>query len=288
MDTDSYSASPTVAIGGVGGSGTRIVAKLLAKLGLYIGGDLNSAHDNLWFTFLFKRRSVLTASDREVAALFRLFCARMAGTEPALLDTTALAELAERPRLLHSGEWLEQRRRTFCDTDADVFRPKYWGWKEPNTHIVVDRLLAADERLRYVHVVRNGFYMSASRNQNQLQLWGPIFLDREVEITPRDSLSYWCSAHKNAIACATEHPGRVLFVDFDELCAKPMETAAQLAKFIGVVPPTGSISAWRAGVEPQRREARDLVRSLFNREDFEFATACGYEMQPAAAREARA
>ena len=38
-----------VAIGGVGGSGTRVIAEILIQLGFYIGSDLNSANDNLWF-----------------------------------------------------------------------------------------------------------------------------------------------------------------------------------------------------------------------------------------------
>jgi hypothetical protein len=48
-----------VAIGGVGGSGTRLGAALLQVLGYYIGDDLNESLDNLWFTLLFKRRSIL-------------------------------------------------------------------------------------------------------------------------------------------------------------------------------------------------------------------------------------
>jgi hypothetical protein len=44
-----------VAIGGLGGSGTRIVAEMLAAGGVYIGEDLNDALDNQWFTLLMKR-----------------------------------------------------------------------------------------------------------------------------------------------------------------------------------------------------------------------------------------
>ncbi|PLX51195.1 MAG: hypothetical protein C0613_00910 [Desulfobulbaceae bacterium] len=42
-------------IGGVGGSGTRVVAEIFAALGVYIGNDLNAASDNLLYTLLFKR-----------------------------------------------------------------------------------------------------------------------------------------------------------------------------------------------------------------------------------------
>ena len=52
-----------VAIGGVGGSGTRLIAQLLMELGVYMGSDRNDANDNLWFTLLFKRIEILFASD---------------------------------------------------------------------------------------------------------------------------------------------------------------------------------------------------------------------------------
>ena len=47
--------SGPVIIGGVGGSGTRVVAEIINLLGFYIGDDLNPAKDNLWFLLLFKR-----------------------------------------------------------------------------------------------------------------------------------------------------------------------------------------------------------------------------------------
>ncbi len=45
---------PLVAIGGMGGSGTRLIARILVECGIYMGSDLNEALDNLVFTRLFK------------------------------------------------------------------------------------------------------------------------------------------------------------------------------------------------------------------------------------------
>ena len=47
--------SGPVIIGGVGGSGTRVVAEIIEHFGFYIGKDLDKARDNLWFLLLFKR-----------------------------------------------------------------------------------------------------------------------------------------------------------------------------------------------------------------------------------------
>ena len=43
-----------VVIGGVGGSGTRVVVEIMRRLGVYTGSDLNKAGDNKWFTLLCK------------------------------------------------------------------------------------------------------------------------------------------------------------------------------------------------------------------------------------------
>ena len=53
---------PPVAIGGVGGSGTRLIAQILHEAGFYLGDDLSYAIDNLWFTLLFRRLEILSDS----------------------------------------------------------------------------------------------------------------------------------------------------------------------------------------------------------------------------------
>jgi hypothetical protein len=78
-----------VAIGGVGGSGTRIVAQLIKDAGFYLGSDLNSANDNLWFTLLFKRPRwfIRNSANREV--IFQgldIFSRAMTGNSLSLAD----------------------------------------------------------------------------------------------------------------------------------------------------------------------------------------------------------
>ena len=62
-----------VAIGGVGGSGTRLIAQFLNSLGYYMGDNLNPSADNLWFTLLFKRVDILETSDAEFHELVDMF-----------------------------------------------------------------------------------------------------------------------------------------------------------------------------------------------------------------------
>ncbi len=54
MKTPKFENGPVI-IGGVGGSGTRVLAEIVAMFGFFMGKDLNSAGDNLTYTLLFKR-----------------------------------------------------------------------------------------------------------------------------------------------------------------------------------------------------------------------------------------
>jgi hypothetical protein len=47
--------NPPVVIGGLGGSGTRLIAAILQHLEFDMGSDLNRTNDNLAFTLLLKR-----------------------------------------------------------------------------------------------------------------------------------------------------------------------------------------------------------------------------------------
>ncbi len=42
----------SIALGGVGSNGTRVVAQMLIELGYYMSRDLNRAQDNLLLTLL--------------------------------------------------------------------------------------------------------------------------------------------------------------------------------------------------------------------------------------------
>jgi hypothetical protein len=223
-----------VAIGGIGGSGTRVVAAFLDMMGYYLGDDLNDAKDNLWFTLIFKRRSILVEGDPDFRALVSLFCSRMSGkTTISAQERTRILGLADKERLQHSTDWLSERASSFCNGTTSKHPHQPWGWKEPNTHIVIDRILGILPELRYIHIVRHPLDMAVSNNQNQLQNWGPIFLNHDVTIEPRLSLSYWCAAHRRVVDFMRCWSERTMMIDFDSLCAKPDPYCALIGKFLG-------------------------------------------------------
>jgi len=226
-----------VAIGGVGGSGTRVVANILRGLGYYVGSDLNHANDNTWFTLLFKRVEFfnVNALDPEFQSAVRVFTKAMTGRNditPA--EKQSIISLAVNNRLDHDRRWLADRVKTllgrFEENSAHI---NCWGWKEPNTHVFLPSLLESLPRLKYIHVMRNGLDIALSKNQNQMKNWGQCFLPADkFEISPRFSLKYWCVVQKRITNLAQQHPNRVLILNFDELSERPEDGVQRMCHFL--------------------------------------------------------
>ncbi len=232
-----------VAVGGVGGSGTRVVAAILGEVGYRLGGELNGSLDNLWFTLLFKRQALAgQVGDEEFSLCREAFLAAMTGEgarevacSPRLPPLLREIACDERPQ--HTREWLEHRVNSLVAAlRSGVRHGGPWAWKEPNTHVVFARLCREVPALRYVHVVRNGLDMAWSENQNQLAFWGELVLPAQLrEGAPhRASLAYWCAAQRRVLAEAREFPGRFHLLSFDRLCTAPGREIPALLSFLGV------------------------------------------------------
>jgi hypothetical protein len=219
-----------VAIGGVGGSGTRVIAQILQESGFFTGYDLNESNDTLLFTLLFKRQDILTLSDSEFDDTLNIFTKIMSSKEALTQkEQSTLSTLASKDRTLHDKEWLQGRLNFISHREVH----NNWGWKEPNTHIIIEKLLKRMDNLKFVYVYRNGLDMAYSDNQNQLKLWGPLFLnDYNLEINPKNSLKYWCITHKRMLHLKNTFQERIFMLDFDKLCNNPKDILVDFAKFI--------------------------------------------------------
>jgi hypothetical protein len=143
-----------VAIGGVGGSGTRLVAAILNELGFCLGSDLNTAGDNLWYTLLFVRPNMVDAPLSEVERRVRLLVHAMTQRgRVSQVDERWLLTLANEPvphGQMRQTSWLRERAERLLEAARqDAGTVLNWGWKEPNTHVVLDRLDLLLPRMRY-------------------------------------------------------------------------------------------------------------------------------------------
>jgi len=208
---------------------------VLKDFGLFVGNDLNIANDNLLATLFFKRLSTLTYVNTQFKELFSLFM--KASHSPDTLtenEFSMIHSLAASGRLQHSKSWLQQRVINLTQAYR-VAESSLWGVKEPNLHIISDKFLSCIADLKFIYVCRNGLDMAFSKNMNQLNFWGSVFLDdHNIEICPRTMLKYWCVVFRRIQYFASIYHGRIFFLDFDKLCDKPAETIVNLASFLGI------------------------------------------------------
>ncbi len=276
---------PPVVMGGVGGSGTRLIASILSDVGFFLGADLNAADDNLWFTLLFKRQELwpLESHESELERMLGIFLKLMLEPERVSKGDHEIVEalaVTERPK--HDVEWLNERVQAIKEYVAPSGTPlDRWGWKEPNTHIFLPFLLDQVGNLKYIHVMRHGVDMAFSRNQNQLEFWGEQLLGRTIDLEdPIDSLGYWCAAHKRVLELTAPMKDRFLLLNYDEFCQDPVQKLPLLLEFLEL-----DASDFQLGdlvsenLMPRslgRRKQFDI--SIFPDSDLEYVSSLGYEL----------
>jgi hypothetical protein len=218
-------AGPSV-VGATGGSGTRVVARILRRAGLFTGRDLNESED-AW---------------------------RLGDYSDRWIDTY----------LRHRGVGLpESVEATMLDDLSDVLAehcapleaaPRPWGWKEPRSIYLLPFLHRHLPELRFLHVVRDGRDMALSANQNQLRKHGDAALiPKELPPASR-SIALWSWVNLEAKRYGEGRLGsRYLRIRFEDLCQTPVVLTERILGFfeldgdveelaVEVAPP---ISLWR-------------------------------------------
>jgi hypothetical protein len=228
--------SPIV-IGGLGGSGTRVVAQILRDAGVYIGSELNEPLDNLWFTLLFRRRSIKNPGSERLLPLLDLFAKRMHGNHRWNLQVQSLLCSCAFEFILRN--YVPPRRFGFpIQTMRSFYKREEpggfcWGWKEPNSHVFLPLLINYFQSLRYVHVIRHPRDAVFGSNKLQLRNWKHLF-----GITGTDEhkamLLFHQVANQRAIDFGRELGDRFLLLKFEDLCAEPKHWTKRLIEFAGL------------------------------------------------------
>jgi hypothetical protein len=274
-------------IGGLGGSGTRLVAEIARRLRIFIGVHLNNANDNLWFTLLLKRPSVREPAHKNDAhaALDLLTKAMTSGvrlTRPERQLIRAAVSETPRPhdqkRLRHWARTLKRR------PNPDSERHVGWGWKEPNSHVFLDHLDDHFPRLRYIHVLRNGLDMAISKNQRQIGNWHRYFgvpAPPPGGPSPAAALHFWCVANQRAISFAGSLGSRFLCVNYDELCLDPARELPPLLSFIAGDMGAGQMHQLAGLMKPRSiGRHKELDLSCFDPADLAVVEDLGFPITP--------
>jgi hypothetical protein len=272
---------PPVVIGGVGGSGTRLIAQILHELGYYIGSDLNESYGNLWFTLLFKRIEIISASDKEITELVEIFIKGMTGVDTFTSEQVNIVnQLSLKDREQHSADWLMQRAHSILSNSSKLPPSSRWGWKEPNTHIILDRIIPYFPNMKYIFVVRNGLDMAFSRNQNQLLLWGRFFVGDKCVASPYFSLKYWCAVHKRILEVGRLMDSNFFLLNYDDFCLNPNNWMKPLCDFLGL-PEMNNQTRITKLIHPPDSLGRykNCDITIFDEDDILFVNKMGFETQ---------
>lgn len=243
-----------VVIGGVGGSGTRIVAELLKRIGFFMGSKTNSANDNLEFANLFFNYNE--------------------GTFRNIISNKNLTfqKLSEFEQLIFNSDQLKLSNYIG------------WGWKNPPSHIYLDFLSQYFKNLKYIFVIRNGLDMAYSKNQNQLINWGSFFnvsMPKSPNLQPKASLEYWRKANQRAINLGNTLLGERFFViKYEDLCENPQREISRLINFVDMSLENINIDELCSLIiKPEtmgRYKQQDL--SIFTKKDIESVRQFGFDI----------
>lgn len=238
--------SPIV-VGGGGGSGTRVVAEILAGLGVDMGFDLNGAHDDLTWTLLLKRAWWKTgATDAQIHHAMSVYDRARAGDRSCRHADRRYAVTAAAQRVFRGTNknpmaralWGARRVQRLA-ARRPLSEAALWGWKEPSTHVFLPELTEHYPGMRYIHMIRHGLDMALSTNQIQIRRWSREFglEPPRGPVSPCQSLAYWVRSNTRAMTTGTEQLGeRFLLLRFEDLCDEPAAQIERVASFVGVTP----------------------------------------------------
>ncbi len=198
-------------IGATGGSGTRVVARIVRRGGLYIGSTLNGAEDALDFSEYFDR-------------WITLFMQSSNGwTNPSPAIQTDMS------RDLHA----------ILEKHCASLKPetRAWGWKAPRSMYLLPFWHQRFPRFKFLHVVRDGRDIAYSTNQNQLRKHGGVFLtSAEAQWSqPCQSIAMWSRINLLTADYGEQKlRGQYLRIRFEDLCAAPLPTIQRILNFFGL------------------------------------------------------
>jgi hypothetical protein len=229
-----------IAIGALGGSGTRVVAEIISQLGVYIGDDLNNSVDNLLYTRLFKNINwYKNATPKERDKRHLIFEKCMTGKKLSFNEKVELFKASKSN--IHVKSSNKYYKNIFLgEQKLNKNDNEHWGWKEPNCHIYMEDIHRVFKNIKYIYVIRHGLDMAYSKNIQQLENWGFLYnlelkeSDGKGEIAVKQ-LEYWIKSSEKAIQTGNDlFKENFYILNHQNLSLNPSEEIDKLVNFLGV------------------------------------------------------
>ncbi len=197
-----------VVIGALGGSGTRVVARIARAGGVFMGSRLNRAEDSVpmmefydaWLHRYLERDAVFSAVESIAAE--------------------------------------EQFRARLEDHLAGFDHPAAkWGVKVPRSILMLGYWQQRFPRFKFVHLIRSGLDMAYSDDRYQIRMFGHLVLTEEERgyDDPIQAMAYWRRVNASAASFGErEMDQRYLRMRFEDLCSDSDQACLKLGRFLGV------------------------------------------------------
>lgn len=252
-------SSPVLVIG-MHRSGTRVLARLLNDLGVFMGADLQADAESV--TFMQLNEAILHQCgafwSEPMSAHFLL-------AQPELLEQVTAHTLAALEGQLESYAGRSNWRAGAIPEDTPPF-----GWKDPRNTFTLPVWRQVFPNLRVVHIVRHGVDVAASlarrhaaalRAATGQSIPSSLTVVRDHALgvlssrrgwTLTEALAMWEQYVDKARLESADLGDRALEVRFEDLLEQPAEIISKLARFCGVPKPAldtailGSLSSDRA------------------------------------------
>jgi hypothetical protein len=233
-----------VAVGGVGGSGTRVVARILQVLGGYMGANLNDSLDNLWFTLLMKRPALKTKTriyEEDPAQTLAVFARAMTqGIRGA--PSVWEREIIDAAFSENLGDITSFEIDSLINSKAPDHHHRFWGFKEPCAAMWVEEMVYSFADLRYIHVIRDARDMCLSLTmKSSMRHWGSLY-GSNGSVTMESLVRFWSRVNGEAIDAGSLLDDRFLPISFEDLCENPRENVERIARLIGLEFQPGQIT----------------------------------------------
>jgi len=230
MPTDNSQA--LFCIGGLGGSGTRVLAEILHSVGFSLGSPLNKELDNIMFSTLFKNPIWLqSASLKAQSQRLQIFHKASNGIKLSNSELKAF-------NLATDSNTLINLPKDFKLSQIELSKSQKWGWKEPNSLIYLNQINTFYPKIKFILMIRHGLDMAFSTNKQQLGNWGKhIFKEEWTEISqlapPIQQLKYWLKANQTAISYGKSRMReRFIICHFEKLCLEPSQEIERILSIL--------------------------------------------------------
>lgn len=234
-------------VGGVGGSGTRVIANILKDNGIYIGTNLNDSLDNLDWP---GNNELL----KDTHITFDEKCKRL--KEPF-------------ESFIH--KMIQDHSLSNC-SNRDTL-----AIKVPGSFYYMPFLLKIFKNSCYIHLIRNGLDMAFSSNKNQLKNWGKMFnLASNTNNQESQQLKYWIRSNQHALNIHKQFPDSFHLIKFEKICSHTKSEIDRLFEYLGLENNTSQLTLDSIQRPKTFERFRQHNLNSFDQEDLDSLKDFGY------------